>query len=164
MITSSQIIKISEDYLLRERNLEVFVNPTRSELSTIANTSKALYNQIRFIADAKDQKLYVWDAYLEIHYYVRRLIKLNPTVIQTPSIINGTANVTNGRTSIINWTDDYDELLYNISNNNSKSKESKVFLNKLLNEYRWNWLSNYVSNGTAFINWKKQEMLQGYKD
>ena len=60
MITSKQINKISEEYLTRVRDVEIYVNPTSSDYQKLYNVNS--YHQVRFTADIDTKKVYVWDA------------------------------------------------------------------------------------------------------
>lgn len=62
----------------------IFVNPDKSELTEIIKTSKWGHGGVRFIADFKGKKVYVWDAGEEIHDSVYRFLKLT-----TPSNLRG---------------------------------------------------------------------------
>ena len=72
MITSKQIIRLSEEWLKAvEANVnfvDIYENPTSSDFKEIFKNRK--HNLLRFIADNKSKKIYAWDAYIGIHYDV----------------------------------------------------------------------------------------------
>jgi len=74
MITSNQINKVLEDWDRSVKNgslsAEVYTNPTSSDLGELnASIDKSLNpkKEVRFIADSKAQKVYVWDSSLLTH-------------------------------------------------------------------------------------------------
>jgi hypothetical protein len=58
---------IEEEYLTQEIGYDIFVNPSIKEL-------KECENNIRFIINFKTEKLYVWDAYKDIHQSVINML------------------------------------------------------------------------------------------
>ena len=59
MITSKEIINISEEYLMRVRDVMIYVNPTSSDYQKLYSVNS--YHVIRFTADIQTKNVYVWD-------------------------------------------------------------------------------------------------------
>ena len=64
MITSKQIISLSEEWLLRSHGIDIYVNPTSSDYLEF---SKKKIGELRFIADNRTKKIYVTDAARLVH-------------------------------------------------------------------------------------------------
>lgn len=80
---------LKEEYLTRvksmiARSTEVFVNPSKKELMEIGQV-------IRFIADDKNKKVYVWDAVKAFHKQTWRQIKDDSRSEIDPTLLLGTA-------------------------------------------------------------------------
>lgn len=58
---------LKEEYFSRIGGTEIFVNPSWSEISKIDEVEQ---RGVRFIADPKKKKIYVWPAYEAIHLTV----------------------------------------------------------------------------------------------
>ena len=104
MITSKQIINISDNYVTSKRldkdtNLEVYVNPSLDEIKKITDNSFKTFRvrQIRFIVDNQHQhkKVYCCDAFLAIHHQLIKLSGLNIPE-NSPYYFAGIANVKGG--------------------------------------------------------------------
>jgi hypothetical protein len=73
MITSRQIILISEDWIKQVRGsgtlVDVYSNPGSSDVAKLYASLKRnnIDKEIRFIADANKRQVYVWDGYLATH-------------------------------------------------------------------------------------------------
>lgn len=87
MITSKQIIKLSEEWFKNVtgymgKPVPLFINPNSSDLKELFNSSKGskFGNLIRFVADAKTQNVYVGDGGLVIHNDILKSISLNSSV------------------------------------------------------------------------------------
>jgi hypothetical protein len=102
-ITSNQILSVSESYLTskkldKDTNLEVYANPTSSEITKITDQSNKTFGvrQVRFVVDNKNKKVYVADAFLTLHYTILKLIGLNLPET-SPDYFVGIANVKGGK-------------------------------------------------------------------
>lgn len=94
MITSKQILKISEDYYTA-KNIAgsytiVYMNPNatdKKELYSALNNMNAA-KRIRAIADTSKQKVYVWDAYNAHHAHMRPVLGYNVDTISDYRVID----------------------------------------------------------------------------
>jgi hypothetical protein len=111
MIKSNRIIEICEEWIKTVSGhggrIDVFVNPSSSDYLEIYKGSK--YQIIKFIADNKNKKVYVWNADTGIHRDVlselglmSQLQKYNPDILVGDGVLsNGKAKI---RDSGINAT------------------------------------------------------------
>lgn len=83
MLTSRQITRLLESYSgagkSQGRYAEVFENPTMTDyldLDKSARKQKRVLGRIRFIADAKNKKLYIADAYSCVHRDMLKILNL----------------------------------------------------------------------------------------
>lgn len=83
MLTSYQISNLLESYSgsgkSQGRYAEVFENPTMTDyldLDKSARKQKRVLGRIRFIADAKNRKLYIADAYSCVHRDMLKILNL----------------------------------------------------------------------------------------
>lgn len=152
MITSWDIIKISEDYVkgknFRGGYVEVYVNPTRAEMKRVASK-----NVIRFTADAKTAPptVYVWDASKAIHYEVLTLIGTDKIDTQ-PWILGGIAELSGSGAVMTGW-DNFHHVMQNMDT--SLRQNAIDFLTRLFN-YNWKWLDKYFL-ATPYIENRQQE-------
>ena len=105
MIKSNRIIEICEDWVKSVNGhggrTDVFVNPSSADYLEIYKGSK--YQIIKFIADNKNKKVYVWNADTGIHRDVlselglmSQLQKYNPDILVGDGVLsNGKARVRN---------------------------------------------------------------------
>lgn len=107
MITAKRVLKLSEEWfkqLKRDYNnapFDVYVNPGSSDFIDIYKKDKR--TRIRFLADNKTKKVYVWDAFLAIHPYVAKElgISFNLYSCHDPNIITGEANISGSHASVL---------------------------------------------------------------
>jgi len=104
---------INEEYYKRVkvngRSIEVFINPSKKERKEAADK----HNSIRFIADNKTKKVYVWNVYRAVHMEMYKALSLgndfqNDTFKR--KIIPGIADVLNSGKSIMyssDWLGDF---------------------------------------------------------
>jgi hypothetical protein len=155
MITARQISELSEDYVTGKKFFgyytELFVNPSRKEISDIINASKEYTNirELRFIADARAnvRKVYIWNSYLVLHSGIK--IELGYPSDNCPYLFEGTASIKSGKPVVISWDYYYEEDFMKLS-------KMKLFI-ELLN-YNWTWLDSYISGSSAYMNKKKAEL------
>ena len=151
MITSKQIIKLSEDYFMTKNinghELLIVKNPTIKEmLEASVFTKKVIgYNEIRFVADSKKQVVYVWDSALSTHGPVRKSYLSYPEDYRsTPYLVNGVAKVISS-SAIMDRMDNYIDTYYSATGDRLKSerKRSYDYLRNML-EQQWSWLNKYI--------------------
>jgi hypothetical protein len=172
VITSKQIINISEEWDRTVKNgsltADVYLNPTSTDLKEIYKkmASNNPKKEIRFIADAKDKKVYVWDASLAPHSYVSHSLGFDTSkwLDEPPFVFDGFGYLKNG---YINPTFTHGTAK-NISDlrlseftksrtpsyHNSMIKEVEDFYN-----CNWSFIDKYIPNCSSFIDRKKREFL-----
>jgi len=160
LITSRQIIQVSETYVTAKKvpdgYLQVFSNPTSTELSSITKDKK----EIRFIADSKAKKVYVFDSYLATHENVSDLINLRRDDFD---LFFGYAKVSGGKATF-DRSHDFKIVLNNVSRNDTYGDHARNFLKIFFNkDQKWEWLDRYISGSLAFIRTCKSQYLDGLK-
>jgi hypothetical protein len=160
MIISKQIITLTEKYLTSkrvhtfngDRELVLYVNPDTSERQDIILSAKKSQKggagpYVRFIADAKAKKVYVWDAYEGDHVTGRNLVGLPATnQSKTPWLLYGTGEPAGGyKLKFVAWDS---KPLY------SEYKFYFAFL-----DYDWSWLSPYIDTKEFFAEIHKRTDL-----
>ena len=127
---------------------EIFVNPTKKELDIVYNEEpyNEYYSGIRFIADNKNKKLYVFNSNLLHGYAVEKIFKakritfdLNYQLI-TGIIENNDYTVTNS-----------DSLLFDLKR---AGNDAYMYL-KFLLKTDWSWIDKYI----YFSDWWKTIMI-----
>ena len=92
---------------------------------------------IRIIANAKTQKVYVWDAYDAEHTIGRSLVGLPSTdPAKTPWILYGTCKPRSGKFELFEW------------DSKPSYKDIKFFDDFF--SYKWDWLKPYVDTRDFF--------------
>ena len=107
------------------------------------------YNEIRFLADAKKQKVFIWDSGLCYHSKVRLSLGYTDDFQKTPYLMNGVASVKGSSTimsRIDNFTSIYNAAAY--SGSKSEQKRAYTYLEKLLGQ-SWSWLNKYIQCNTC---------------
>lgn len=128
MITSKQILTLLEDYYGRIKSdprfpirasisSEVFINPTQKELREIGDT-------IRFLADANQERVYVWDSDILHRQAEMGLFGHQAT---KPGILLGVAKRNGSKYEMTGS----DQLIY-------QRKITTIF------EYDWTWADRYI--------------------
>lgn len=152
MITSKQILEIyksSKKVLSGE--LVIFENPTTKELREAAKwtvtsdfervpVSNLEPGVIRFLADAKAKKLYVWNAWLGTHDDGRRLLGFGSqdNYMKTPWLLDGMAFVTKSGVTSLDMVDfNLRQEVFFRGNRSSK------FLPEFL-KYNWTFIDKYI--------------------
>ena len=132
MITSKEILNLFEDYSAsgksQGRHAEIYQDPTSSdyqELEKSAKRQKRVLEKIRFIADAKNQKIYVADSYTCVHRDMLKILKLPLDFLTEthPYVKYGEAVLINGKLKGHFW----------LSSSNITSLD-----------FNWTWLSRYI--------------------
>jgi hypothetical protein len=164
LITSKQIINNLEQYVDARKTsngyVQIFSNPSKSELNTIVQHSKSSSSSkclVRFIADAKNKKVYVWDAYLAIHDDGRKILNFSTNIMQTPYLVNGVAWIANGKMLGPSWVST--ETVIKDSGSKSNPKERMKCLDYLdqVFSYNWDWLDQHISKSSVYVDKKEKE-------
>lgn len=153
MITSRQILSLSEDYFdsknVNGQLVTIFENPSASEFRELERDSRKSGggNVLRCIADAKTQKVYVWDAYNARHVDIRTsVLHLPASYDQSPNTIDAYVEVSGGKAKMFAWED---LQFYLVKYKTQKSaKLDRHFATVFSN--RWTWLDRYIDS-TRFI-------------
>lgn len=130
---------LNEEYETRikmfGRSFEVFTNPTQKELKSLQS------NDLKFIADSKDKKVYVWDVIGPLHGPAWRQINGGHDTfdrdVLTGRIIPGYFSIDNGKPVMDGSDGDhyYSEYLSTITN--MPAYRSK-----------WEWVNRYIDINT----------------
>jgi len=137
---------LNEKYFGRKGDCEVFVNPTIKEIIEINS------NEIRFVADNKKKKFYIWDANLEIHVGIwDNVIGDSNREFNDKTLFTGITKVKDGKLHIKRS----DELEYS-----KKTVERSVIQSLFEND--WDWVDKYIIDFSRYIK-KMRESYKGIK-
>ena len=138
MITSKQILhlfeKYSDTFKIYNSPVEIFVNPTISELKSLK------CGRVRFIADPKSQEVYVWDAMQSAHYMVAGKIQKE----EDGGNFWGVATIESN--SMVMIGSDSVEM----STKGSSPSFNSIKLERIFS-YKWKWLDKYVKGASAYL-------------
>ena len=176
MITSRHIMKIGEQWFSDVKNgnitASVYVNPGSSDIREIykvaASSNKPGQPAIRFIADAKSKKVYVWDAYYAYHDDVSNLLgynKPNEYLDEPPFVYDGYGKIVNG--AIIGndkhgTTQNIDLILSSLNNNrylSDRQVKERIDILRPIFSYDWSFIDKYISGFSQLIQKRKQDFL-----
>jgi len=132
MITASYVNNLLEEYhaLMKFDDLDIpiFVNPTRSEFREVGS-------DVRFIADAEEKKVYVWDASKVIHRTMKYFLGLDtvsPTMFWGEADKRGDNYLCVDSDSIRTFVDFY-----------KQDSSYKRYIDKFLSQ-DWSWVNKYI--------------------
>ena len=145
MITSKQIIKLSEEYVAYMGTswsiTPIYKNPTVAEVSELYKNSKS--KDVRFILDNNTKTVYMWDANTIFHTHVADNLHLNIGLpFSFSGLLPGTGPLKAGK-SIMESSD----LLVGVIDDASKHKTPDNYNYKLLQliiKINWSWANRYV--------------------
>ena len=144
MITSKQIVDIVEKWLTTKHSFtgdaDVFVNPSSSDYIEIRKNCK--YPIVRFFADNKYKKVYVWDSNTGIHKEVANELKLLTRFHDNdPNLIAGEAGLSSGK-AVMEGSDMLTGGLTMIKSN----VHSEIFKRNLQDilKINWSWTNPYI--------------------
>ena len=163
MITSNQITVLLEKYLDSEnvagRLVTIFENPSSDEFKELKDQSKTSSDKtlLRFIANFKTKKVYVWDAYLANHNDIRLALRFHQDIEITPFIINGFLEIVDSGVSMCSWEDFESYMVYG----KKRSKTFNYYFNTIFS-YDWKWLDQYAKC-SEFIKSKEVEFRSWLK-
>lgn len=186
MITSKQIIQLSEDYdkliSIRGQKIPLYSNPTSSDLLELNKSIKNSDKFIRFIADAKARKVYIWDGTLAIHSDVVTSLGLGNIayVREQPNFLLGYCSIVSGKLILMNQHDSVEKLssiidaLFGYYAWNFSKPEVEIKFGKDIRKskvwtiaffmYNWSFLSLYISGTSQYINKEKERFEAWRKD
>jgi hypothetical protein len=144
MITSKQIIKISEkyvDYISSSwATTPIFINPTSSDFKELYQNDTS--HRVRFIIDNLSKTVYTWSAYHVLHGTVAQKYNLmNRYKNSDPNLIMGVGDLKGGKV-YMTGSDSLESNIFSIKQNLFKDK-TKQFLIELIN-INWSWVNKYV--------------------
>lgn len=140
MITARQIIEIFfKGQKFGSRYVELFVNPTKSEMleMTLDSFKKSSVREIRFVIDPEAKKFYACDGYVGLHPDMRRILNFTEDDI---FIVYGNAFY-NGQDFIVKVSDCASEVW-----RLQRPLEIKRFLN-----FDWGWVNGYVKGIDGYL-------------
>ena len=110
MITSKHILEISEKWSKTVKvwnaRVPVYENPGSSdylELHKDAKKDKRTLGYMRFVANSKDQKVYIWDDYLATHADVIKTLGISS---KNPWVLTGYIEIKGGSPEASEWWKD----------------------------------------------------------
>lgn len=149
MITSKQIINISEQYLdtkkVRGFDVLVYKNPTYDDYKQL----KA--HTLRFTADTKKKNVFVWKSELAIHSDIFPVLVQNSEVTwdSLDYCLEGFAEVSGGTAKMTGW--DF------VARPEKLDKEQIKYLDNIF-QFNWSWLDRYLSGASSYIAKKRIEL------
>ena len=194
MITSKQILREiwSSSPIISGHQVDVFENPSSSDIKELFMSIKGTEKQVRFFADFNKQKVFVWDAFIALHKEVlkttRCYTETKPTIMMGFGIVGGGKivlddGVITGASVGVTFFDSGEELeglsdlidlLYgyydgSLSNSEVKKKygeEISTQVNWLLEIFKYNWsfVDKYISGVKQSINKEKKRFEDWQKN
>jgi hypothetical protein len=161
VITSKQILSLSEDYSksvkVFDKQVDIYKDPTSSDLTALnksARENQYIKDQLRFIADAKDKSVYVWNAELAIHNEVRKTLGFPLENNWTPWLVDGLGKIAGGRLQMYIW----DKFEIHLDEVNKKSKKDilRTWFEKTF-AYNWSFADRYVSSFSVKMTYYENE-------
>ena len=170
MITSKQIIEISEEYNTRKnisgKDVVVYKNPTVDDLKEIQKLSVLQdMPEVRFVINRNDKGVYIWDSYLANHDQVYGVLHLDWFHRDTDlNILFGHAYIKGNRLVpsssdlrgmfyyVISW-------IYSKKDFEQNSKRLETFFG-----YDWSFADRYILGFNSYLKQVRSEwMSQGKK-
>ena len=153
MITSKHISSTCEEWVsapkVRGIKIDVYENPGSTDYKELnKNTNRGI---VRFIADAKSKKVFVWDAYLATHFDVADKLRSEGRIggsTYRDTLLRGQANLSGGSSKMTD-TDTFGNM-----DALEKAVRSKQILGVLTDYFvrydiifdtDWSWVSKYVN-------------------
>jgi hypothetical protein len=163
LITSRDILNLSENWITsfskNGSNVNIFVNPGSSDILELVKGTREKDTPIRYVADAKIKKVYVWNAYAAIHYDVAPYI--NPSYDRSGNdshVIFGYGYTLGGKiTSFTENLSTVSMFVDQLASSNSRYSNNENLISRLhdMFQYNWSFLDNYISGMSRFINEQK---------
>lgn len=121
IICSSYFKTIPVNYFGKLNNVEIFINPSPSDIKSISETTGGLY--VRFIADSKHHKIYIWNGNLALHAPTAAKLGLENKIIDLyAKYLCGDARIRGYRLIL----------------------EDTYGPPRQLNDLKWDWLKTYI--------------------
>jgi hypothetical protein len=186
-MNAKQIIKLLEEWsksipgINKKEKVNIYENPGSTDVKELYPTTKK-EKLVRYIADAKEKKVYVWSALLAMHTTVRKEIGLGDSGpdsrIKYPSVIEGFGLLSGGRIVSVSMSNEGDmwllesnmKKLLEWEKTTSLSKitvkevlKSRDFIISLLtnmSNHDWSFLDRYVVGDGA----KLKKLQLTFKD
>jgi hypothetical protein len=179
MITSKKILKISEEWFRSVKNgnitANVYINPGSSDITELYK-SAALANRpgnppVRFIADSKTQKVYVWDAYYAYHDDVAKILgfsRPNEYLDEPPFVYDGYGKISQGKligNDEHGTTSNLDSLLGSLEGNDiryfsDRQIKSRIDILRTVFSYNWTFIDKYLTGFSKFIEKRKHRFIK----
>jgi hypothetical protein len=180
MITSKQIIKISEEWFCNVKNgnisASVYVNPGSSDIKELYKraelANRAGSPAIRFIADSRSpQKVYVWDAYYAYHNDVSKVLgfsRPNEHLDEPPFVYDGYGKISSGKligNDTFATTLNIDNLLNSLEVDNSRHLSNKQIKDRIdilrsIFSCNWTFIDRYIPGFNKIIEKRKQKFVK----
>ena len=153
MITSKEIINISEEYLMRVRDVMIYVNHTSSDYQKLYSVNS--YHVIRFTADIQTKNVYVWDGLENLmHGEAAHNIGIYNSYISNKmyntKLFMGIASVSGGKAAVTHGSDNLSLMLEVIKGNPKSAPIDQIDYLKDLVSNKWAWVNKYLDCNKFF--------------
>lgn len=153
MITSNQIIKLSEEWLSSistfRGHTDLYKNPGSSDFLELNRNQVKL---VRFIADSRSNNVYVANASTSIHYDIVSSVggsvvsdfnHVEPTLLQGLASVSGSTAIVTESDLIEYYMEKMKKLLLQTIPDTEEYIKVKHYLDTVLNT-NWSWLNRYI--------------------
>ena len=147
--------------LYRHGNLSttIFENPTSTDFQEIVKTAKdekRILDDLRFIADAKNQKVYVADSWYVTHLILNKVLSLpsDSRFRENPWLLQGVAIYKNGGAHMVAW-DKFD--FYARESGGLSNPALNKWAKETLYTYKWGWADRYIKGISSTLDFYKKE-------
>jgi hypothetical protein len=187
MITSKQIITLSEEwetsFTYGNHLIDIFVNPTSSDIKELFSKLDVKINpkkEIRFIANAKTKKVYIWDASLVHHAEVSHKLGFSHPgeydgliTSEPPYIFDGFGYLSSGKIVGQNENGSISDIKIALNakliSKGKKSKQNYWFIEEWISRFNaifywdWSFIDRYVPGFSRNILTLKEQFLNWMK-
>lgn len=152
MITSKQILDIFEQWVSSlssnfkdEVSVDIFVNPTSFD---IIDLRRVTTHYVRFIADSKDKKLYIWNGEAALHAQVAKHLGILPRIESIPDkTLIGVADIKGGKL-VARYSDYLFQMLQDLKLHKAEISSNSYLRRKLdyfkTFEAEFKWVNSYL--------------------
>ena len=173
MIVAKEIITLCEEWskstAIGGDQVDIYENPGSSDIKKLFKVVRNFEKEVRFIANAKTQIVYVWGAMLATHSDLLPILNLGSYVdlFKKPWLLLGYGNIENGKIVLSHRHDAIEGLLcYSDYKARAKFGGSvgieKAWLTSVF-EYKWSFLENYISGLGKYMDREKAKFFDWIK-
>lgn len=147
MITSRQLLKITEKYLdsRKEGNtlIRFYENPDSSDIQALYQEIKQPDKKVRYIVDGNQKKVYVWDAWLMIHADASSKF-LGRSLIKYPYGFHGEAVVSGNKIIYKSGLEEIDYQMNGVKLGQYVKPYVVSQMKEFFNNMSWDWVDMYI--------------------